>query len=319
MNLETNAAPAGSTPPADSSSAPESTALYDIGDIAAALKEPEQKPESEPSPVPDEGDVLSQGAEGEGGELVDLPMPEGWEKAMWDGMTAEARSKVDGLVKAHAEALSAKVREMQDVQKQVQATIAKANADAQRVMDFVREVTQGEFGGMDWNALQADPETFVRVQKAYLERQNAIRQIQEQMAQQAQAIAQAQAAEARQLMQAEFDAALPKVQALVGEGFERKAFGAQLRAYLEGAGVPAEALGMMSRGYELELATKAMLYDKLQSAREAAAAKVASAPAVQAPRGSVQTESGDVRGQRLRALQKNPRSTDAIAALLKEW
>jgi hypothetical protein len=66
----------------------------------------------------------------------------------------------------------------------------------------------------------------------------------------------------------------------------------------------------------LELATKAMLYDKSFEARQAAAAKVAEAPKVQSPNGSG-ADNGD--GARLKAarahLNKNPNSTEALAAL----
>ena len=72
----------------------------------------------------------------------------------------------------------------------------------------------------------------------------------------------------------------------------------------------------IGRGYMLELATKAMLYDKGLGVRQAAAAKVADAPKVQAPNGSGPADGDGARLKAARAhLNKNPNSTEALAAL----
>ena len=85
---------------------------------------------------------------------------------------------------------------------------------------------------------------------------------------------------------------------------------------LQENGVPREAIGMMSKGYELELATKAMLYDRGLDARRAAAAKVAEAPKVQTPHGAASADGDGARLKAARAaLNKNPNSTEALAAL----
>jgi hypothetical protein len=115
-------------------------------------------------------------------------------------------------------------------------------------------------------------------------------------------------------MQESFEAVLPRIAELVGEGFERKAFREEMAEYLLKSGVPMEALRAMSRGYELELCTKAMLFDKMQKRRAEAEAKLADVPAVLSPRRSGREE-GDRLGRARAALNKNPNSTEALAAL----
>ncbi|MBR5184936.1 MAG: hypothetical protein IKW19_01435, partial [Akkermansia sp.] len=115
-------------------------------------------------------------------------------------------------------------------------------------------------------------------------------------------------------MQESFEAVLPRIAELVGEGFERKAFREEMAEYLLKSGVPMEALHAMSRGYELELCTKAMLFDKMQKRRAEAEAKLADVPSVLSPRRSGREE-GDRLGRARAALNKNPNSTEALAAL----
>ena len=115
-------------------------------------------------------------------------------------------------------------------------------------------------------------------------------------------------------MQESFEAVLPRIAELVGEGFERKAFREEMAEYLLKSGVPMEALRAMSRGYELELCTKAMLFDKMQKRRAEAEAKLADVPSVLSPRRSGREE-GDRLGRARAALNKNPNSTEALAAL----
>jgi hypothetical protein len=110
------------------------------------------------------------------------------------------------------------------------------------------------------------------------------------------------------------EAVLPRIAKLVGEGFERKAFKLDIARYLLEQGVPAEAVCAMSRGYELELCTKAMLFDRMQGRRAEAEAKLADLPAVHSPRRAGLDE-GDKLGRARAALNKNPNSTEALAAL----
>lgn len=291
--------------------------LYDAGEIAEVFMAGEEVAMAQDgggiggddAPAPEKNEVAE--------PHIDYPVPEGWAQDMWDGMAPEARGAVDKLVKANADAASKHAAEMQAMQKQVQATLAKANADAQNVLNLVRAVTEGDFGDMDWEALKASPETYFQVEKAYRERQAAIQQIQQQLAQQAQIVAQNQAKALDESVRAELAMVMPKIKALIGSGYANETYRAELKEYLEKSGVPAQAIGSITKGYELELATKAMLFDKLQSAREAAAAKVASAPAVQPPRGAVTVDGGDKLKQARARLDRNPDDLDAIAGLFE--
>jgi hypothetical protein len=248
----------------------------------------------------------------------DYPMPEGWEEAMWQGATSELRGKIDGMVKAHAEALSAKEKAMREAEARHRDEAMKANAEMQTSLNIMRSVVEGEFRGIDWQGLaKSDPAMYVELQGQYQQRMAAIQQMQQNVAAQSAQLAQKQAADAQAAMQSELATVLPKVKALMGAGYTGDKYRADLTAYLEKAGVPMEAIGNISKGYELELATKAMLYDRQQAAREAAAAKVASAPAVQTPRGAVSDNGGDRLKQARARLERNPNDVDAIAALFE--
>lgn len=273
------------------------------GEEVEAQPEPEAKPEeapAEPEPGPE------------------IPMPEGWNDAMWQAATPELRGKVDSMVKAHAEAIAAKEKAMQEAAAQHREQAMKANAEMQTSLGIMRRVVEGEFASINWAELaKSDPALYVDLQAQYQQRMSAIQQMQQNVAAQSAQIAQAQAAEAQKALQAEFAAVLPKVQALVGAGFEGKAFGRDLVAYLQKSGVPMEAIGAMSKGYEMELAAKAMLYDKSLEARQAAAAKVAEAPKVQAPRGAAPADDGDAIAKARARLSRNPNSLDAQIGLFE--
>lgn len=284
-------------------------ALYDSG-------EGEEQAEPEPAPVREENEPEKATEEQE--PQVEYPMPEGWEQAMWDGATVELRGKVDGMVKAHAEAMAAKEKAMQEAAAQHREQAMKANAELQTSLGIMRRVVEGEFAGIDWAGLaKSDPALYVDLQTQYQQRMGAIQQMQKNVAAQSAQIAQAQAAEAQKAMEAELAASLPRVKALVGAGYDGEKFRTELVGYLEKSGVPAEAIGMMSKGYELELATKAMLYDKSLEARKAATAKVAEAPKVQAPRGAGSVDDGDALAKARARLSRNPDSIDAQVALFE--
>lgn len=81
-------------------------------------------------------------------------------------------------------------------------------------------------------------------------------------------------------------------------------------------GCPAEVINGLTRGYEVKLIAKAMLYDKLMTQRAAAAKKVAEAPKVQAPRGAAPADNSRVAKARA-LLNKHPNDTGALAALFE--
>lgn len=289
--------------------------VYDVHDaaslfeeeVSAELGEEQGAPVTE-EPVPAEPEQ----------EMPEYPMPEGWEEAMWQGATPEVRGKIDSMVKSHAEALAVKEKAMREAEAQHRAEVMKANSEMQNSLNIMRSVVEGEFRNVNWQELaKSDPALYVELQQQYQQRMGAIQQMQRNVAAQSAQLAQAQAAEAQADMQNELATVLPKVKALMGAGYTGDKYRAELTQYLEKSGVPMEAIGNITKGYELELATKAMLWDRQQAAREAAAAKVASAPAVQSPRGAVTDNGGDKLSKARARVERNPNDVDAIAALFE--
>lgn len=289
--------------------------VYDVND-AASLFEDEVNAElggEQGEPVAEEPVVAE-----EVQDAPEYPMPEGWEEAMWQGATPELRGKVDSMVKAHADALAVKEKAMREAEAKHRAEVMKANSEMQNSLNIMRSVVEGEFRNVDWKELaKSDPALYVELQQQYQQRMGAIQQMQKNVAQQSEQVAQAQVAEAQAEMQTELATVLPKVKALMGAGYNGEKYRAELAQYLEKSGVPSVAINSITKGYELELATKAMLWDKQQAAREAAAAKVASAPAVQTPRGGVSDNGGDKLKNARARVERNPNDVDAIAALFE--
>ena len=124
------------------------------------------------------------------------------------------------------------------------------------------------------------------------------------------------AQEAQKAMTAEFAQVQPEIKALIGAAFDGKTFAADMAQYMASQGCPARVINGLSKGYEVKLIAKAMLFDKMMTNRAAAAKKVAEAPKVQAPRGAVPADNS--RAAKARALlNKNPDSTDALAAVFE--
>lgn len=304
--------------PADASGA-EGGAIYDTDDIAARFAEGMDEPAGEDD-LPEGGGEPAPADDGGAGAdpepAPEYPMPEGWDEAIWQGIAPDARGKIDGMVKAHAQAIAAEKQAQAQARAEQQAFAAQANAQLQQSLQTMKQIVEAEYGGIDWASVaQSDPAAYVQLQQQYAQRMQAIQGIQQNIARQVQAFEQKRAAEVQARMQTEFDAVLPEIKAMVGNGFNGKNYAAELVKYMTEQGMPQEVVNGLTRGYELKLVAKAYAYDKLQQQRQAAAQKVADAPKVQAPRGAAPVES-DGRAEKARALlRKNPNSTDAIAAL----
>ena len=250
-------------------------------------------------------------------ESPEVPMPEGWDDAMWQGLAPEVRSAVHAREQAHAQAMAQVQAEQQaSKQKQEQFAIA-ANAQLQQALATMKQIVEGEYGGVDWNGLaQSDPATYIKLQQAYNARMGAIQSIQQGVAQQVKQYEAARAQEAQKSMAAEFAQVQPEIKALIGAGFDGKTFADDMAQYMASQGCPAQVINGLSKGYEVKLIAKAMLFDKMMTNRAAAAKKVAEAPKVQAPRGAVPADNS--RAAKARALlNKNPDSTDALAAVFE--
>ncbi len=249
--------------------------------------------------------------------LPDIPMPEGWEEAEWSALTARAKNAVNAREQAHAKAVADVRAEQLAERKRQEAFAVEANAQIQQALFAMRSIVEGEYGSVDWKGLaKSDPAAYVRLQQDYQARMEAIGRVQQGVAQQVRRYEAERAAEARKSMAAEFAQVQPEIRALMGAGFDRKAFAADMAEYMRGQGCPEEVINGLSKGYELKLITKAMLYDKLQARRAQATKKVAEAPRVQAPRSGASAEEGRVRKAR-EMLGRNPDSTDALAALFE--
>lgn len=250
-------------------------------------------------------------------EQPDLPMPEGWEAAMWQAMAPEMRGKVDAMVKAHADTVSKHAGELSALKTQTAQTLHKANAEAQKLLDFAREVIEGELRNVDWQALRQQPELYMQAQDLFHSRRLALAELQQQIDANRQATERAGMEQAKSFIASEWAATEPKLKALVGADYNRDGYKATMRDYLKKAGASDAEISSIGRGYMLEIATKAMLFDKNMEARKAASAKVAEAPKVQAPRGAGSAEDGDAYAKARARLSRNPNSLEAQVGLFE--
>jgi len=302
-------------------------ALYDSDAIADAFLaagndapavEPEQPQETAPA---EDTQAEAAPAEGEAAQEAPEPvMPEGWEDALWQAATPEMRAKVAEQAQANAAAIAAEKKAMADLRAQQEAFAVQANTQLQQALSTMQQVIEGEFRQVDWNALAAsDPAAYVQLQRMYNDRMGAVRQIQQNVAAQVQALNAQRAQEEAAKVKAEYDIVLPEIKAMVGAGFDGKKFAGEIAEYLTKQGFPQEAVNGISRAYELKTAVKAMLYDRLAAQRAKAAVKVAEAPKVTAPRGTAKDGTGNDRLKKaLSYLSKNPNSTDAAAAVFEQ-
>lgn len=302
--------------------------VYDVDSIAELLvgedggEDAEEQAEGEG--VDNEVDAAAEEpAEGETGEdpqpdtVPEVPMPEGWDDTMWQGLSPDVRSAVHAREQAHAQAIAQVQAEQQAAKQQQEQFAIAANAQIQQALATMRQIVEGEYGSVDWNGLaKADPATYIQLQQAYNSRMNAIQRIQQGVAQQVKQYEAARVQDAQKEMAAEFATVQPEIKALIGAGYDGKAFAADMAQYMAEQGCPAHVINGLTRGYEVKLIAKAMLYDKMMTNRAAAAKKVAEAPKVQAPRGAAPAENG--RAAKARALlNKHPDSTDALASLFE--
>ena len=250
--------------------------------------------------------------------LADVPMPEGFEEALWSALSPEARSAVHSREQAHAAELSqARQKEQAARQREEQFAVA-ANAELQHALAAMKQIVEAEYGSVDWNALaERDPAAFVKLRQACASRMDAVRRVQERVTQAARRYEAERAAQASRAMADEFARVQPELRALMGAGFNGRTFAANLAEYMKEQGCPPSAVNGLTKGYEVKLVAKAMLYDALAARRAAAVKKVADAPSVRPPRASA-ADPHSARASRARdALARHPDSTDALAALFE--
>ena len=249
-------------------------------------------------------------------EPAEVPMPEGFNADTWGKLTPDARSAVHAMAEAHAQAITQErqtvLNERADRDNQVNAAAALLG-QANQLID---ELVKAEYAGIDWQALsEQNPSEYIRMAREVQKRTDAVQALGARIRQTEQAVEAKRAQEYQQALSAEYQTVEPKIRALIGDGYDGKTYTAEVYQYMKDAGVPDKAINSLSKGYELELVTKAMLYDKMEKARAAAAQKVAEAPKVQAPSG-VRDDTASVQKQAFAHFRKNPNSTDALAAAL---
>lgn len=316
--------------------AEESPALDSVDDIASALEqdnggdtatgEDGQAPENgeqasageeqHPEGTEEQAGNQDEGADNQQAEPAEVPMPEGFSADTWGKLAPDARSAVHAMAEAHAQAITQErqtvLNERADRDNQINAAAALLG-QANQLID---ELVKAEYAGIDWQALsEQNPSEYIRMAREVQKRTDAVQALGARIRQTAQAIAAKRAQEYQQALSAEYQTVEPKIRALIGDGYNGKTYTAEVYKYMKDAGVPDKAINSLSKGYELELVTKAMLYDKMAKARAAAAQKVAEAPKVQAPSG-VKDDTASVQKQAFAKFYKNPNSTDALAAAL---
>lgn len=305
----------------------EPSPLESVDDIVSALNEDDNAAgdnSGENAPKPDDRpDDDGQNGEGEGQgqpaaptEPAEVPMPEGFNADTWGKLAPDARSAVHAMAEAHAQALAQERQTVLTERADRDSQINAAAALLGQANQLIDELAKAEYAGIDWQALsEQNPSEYIRMAREVQKRTDAVQALGARIRQTAQAIEAKRAQEYQQNLSAEYQTVEPKIRALIGEGYDGKTYTAEVYQYMKDAGVPDKAINSLSKGYELELVTKAMLYDRMGKARAAAAQKVADAPKVQAPSG-VRDDTASVQKQAFAHFRKNPNSTDALAAAL---
>lgn len=252
-------------------------------------------------------------------EVSAIPQPEGWDESMWKGLSPEVQIHINERIQAHAQALAAQEKAQAELRAQHEQYTLKTNSEMQQALTTMKQVIEGEYGQINWQELaNSDPATYVKLQQMYQQRMGAIQQIQRNITEQANQYRAAREQQAAVALDNEYKAVLPEIKAMMGSGFNGKNYAAEISNYMLSQGVPKEAINSVTNGYELKLATKAMLYDKILSQRSAAAQKVAQAPKVAAPTtGNVAEANQGKRSKALSALNRNPDSIDALTSLFE--
>lgn len=305
----------------------EPSPLESVDDIASALDGDDNaagdnsgegipNPDDHPDDGGQDGGDEGQGQPAAPTEPAEVPMPEGFNADTWGKLVPDARSAVHAMAEAHAQAIAQErqtvLNERADRDNQINAAAALLGQANQ----LIEAIVNAEYSGIGWQALsEQNPSEYIRMAREVQKRTDAVQALGARIRQTAQAVEAKRAQEYQQALSAEYQTVEPKIRALIGDGYDGKAYTAEVYKYMKDAGVPDKAINGLSKGYELELVTKAMLYDKMEKARAAAAQKVAEAPKVQAPSG-VKDDTASVQKQAFVRFYKNPNSTDALAAAL---
>lgn len=289
----------------------------DLSDVLAGEGTGSHEDAASEEAVPDKADTGTAEASAEEAAQSDVPMPEGFEEKAWSTLPQEARQAVHGMAVAQAQALAQERQASASVRTERDRQINAAGDLLANANQLLQMITDAEYAGIDWGKLsQTDPTSYVQLSRQYAQRKEAIQQLGERVRQAAQAVQAQRKAEYQQSLQNEMAAVEPRLKALLGAGFSAPKFAQEAAQYLAGRGVPMDAIGRISKGYEVELIAKAMAYDRMAGTRRMAEQKMAEAPKVEAG-GRYPGGDGNASLKKARAiLRKNSRSTQALADVL---
>ncbi len=289
----------------------------DLSDVLAGEGTGSHEDAASEEAVPDKADTGTAEASAEEAAQSDVPMPEGFEEKAWSTLPQEARQAVHGMAVAQAQALAQERQASASVRTERDRQINAAGDLLANANQLLQMITDAEYAGIDWGKLsQTDPTSYVQLSRQYAQRKEAIQQLGERVRQAAQAVQAQRKAEYQQSLQNEMAAVEPRLKALLGAGFSAPKFAQEAAQYLAGRGVPMDAIGRISKGYEVELIAKAMAYDRMAGTRRMAEQKMAEAPKVEA---GGRYPGGDENASLKKAraiLRKNSRSTQALADVL---
>lgn len=301
-------------------------ALLDSQDEAALEDDTDQQAEEGESLTEDQGEGAGDEPAGEQGKEPDkepVPFPTSWGAEAKEAFSKLPRDVQEIVSKRESERekyVSAKAEEAAQERKKVESLSKYAETELTKALQAGAAVIEAEFSGIDWARLQYEsPTEFMRLDALRKQRAAALAPVLgqlEQFRKAQEAEGQKQDAERREALKGEFAATLPRVAAVLGEGFDKKKFAGDVADYLKSVNAPDDHAKGITHAYQVELIAKAMKYDAMRKDAAAAEKKVAGAKPVMKPAAAGgKSESGKVDAAR-KQLRNNPDSTDALAALL---
>jgi hypothetical protein len=343
--MEQNENPAGNPAPApaqtaekmDSTPALAAEAEADAADvdwsdpeaIARLLDEGDQakgeagrgQPKTDPGKAAEDGQKQEAGQGGQ--QEADAP-PESWNvraKEAWAKLSPEIRAEVRRVEAERNQFVAGEVRERRRAAEISQAVYEYARTELDQAILASEAALDGEFGGLDWDALRRDdPEKALQLEGLRSRRRAGLQAVMEQRRQLARAGESHRLREHGRYLLGQLEDAKNRLKAVAGEEVTPKAWKAEAVKYLTGQGVPPEHIAGLAHGYQIEILAKAMKYDQLMGAAQAAENKLAAAPKVMPPKaGPAGPGAGGGRSgmrEAMARLNQDPYSNENIAAVL---
>lgn len=321
-----DAAPAQASVQADDHQA------HDVDSMAALLDSQDDAMLDDAAQQHEEGEDLTDEQEegatdpaGERGKEPDkepVPFPTSWgaeAKEAFSKLPRDVQEVVSRRESEREKFVSTKAEETAQERKKTEALTKYAETELTKALQAGAAVIEAEFSGIDWARLQYEaPAEFMRLDALRKQRAAVLAPVLgqlEQFRKVREAEDQKQVTERQEALKGEFAATLPRVAAVLGDGFDQKKFAGDVADYLKSANAPDDHARGITHAYQIELIAKAMKYDAMRKDAAAAEKKVANAKPVMKPAAGGKGDAGKVDSAR-KQLRNNPGSTDAIAALL---